>query len=436
MVKNRHDAKYPKEKLEEYKQTLFPLYYKNNIYSLIEGSYFQYDEKQRCNKYYLCFSDQEGYKYCMSYSSIRMRINRGGNFNKFFYYNSYTTENINLFLKNNNSFLKLLTQTTNKSNAHECLEFWDDHLQTTKIHCWFNIHKEPYKYSWDYVNKMALRRDEKTWSKDKIKQYCIDLQNELQRPLIQGDFENVTKTGRKLGIRTIWRIFGTFSNMINELGLLTHDNYFKPNTDSFAVYNDYQNTIKKICEDALSSGRNIVSINDFIQHGVYINPIRERCKRDNLDLNELLWSHGCVLQKCGRGMNYVFEDGEKVESKYEYEFSLYLRDCGLKYNKDYYRSVKYSEIDSSIQANINCDYKLIRNGNDTYVEIAGFLGKRSEVECYYSNTPIKSSCGKEQYRLKLNQKREIFEKNNKHYYFLFPDDMNIENYKKIIERSI
>lgn len=82
--------------------------------------------------------------------------------------------------------------------------------------------------------------------------------------------------------------------------------------------------------------------------------------------------------------------------------------------------------------NMNCDYCIDFSGNLIYIELAGILENKKYQNAYRNNTPINSK-SKELYRQSLNRKREIFEKNNLNYYILLPDEMNVENYKNIIE---
>ena len=81
------------------------------------------------------------------------------------------------------------------------------------------------------------------------------------------------------------------------------------------------------------------------------------------------------------------------------------------------------------------DYCINFNGKLVYIELAGILGNKEHQEAYRNNTPLKSK-SKEEYRLKLNQKREIFERNNLEYYILLPDEMNEETYKNILKKYL
>ena len=84
---------------------------------------------------------------------------------------------------------------------------------------------------------------------------------------------------------------------------------------------------------------------------------------------------------------------------------------------------------------MNCDY-VISNGNDViYVELAGMLGNKEQQVAFRNNTHIHNSKAKETYRLKLNKKKELFEKNNLTFYILLPDEMNETTYIDIINKN-
>ena len=84
---------------------------------------------------------------------------------------------------------------------------------------------------------------------------------------------------------------------------------------------------------------------------------------------------------------------------------------------------------------MNCDYCINFNGQLVYIELAGILGNKEHQDAYRNNIPIKSK-SKEEYRQKLNQKREMFERNNLEYYILLPDEMNEETYKNILKKYL
>lgn len=94
-------------------------------------------------------------------------------------------------------------------------------------------------------------------------------------------------------------------------------------------------------------------------------------------LNDVVKLYGCKLQSSGNGMNYIFGDGEKTVSKYEYDFSIFLRENGFEYNKTYYRNIYYKNLDNEYAGNMNCDYCIDFSGNLVYIELAGILGNKN-----------------------------------------------------------
>jgi hypothetical protein len=121
------------------------------------------------------------------------------------------------------------------------------------------------------------------------------------------------------------------------------------------------------------------------------------------------------------GMNFKFNDGEKVLSQYEFYFSNYLRNnLHLEYNKDYFRDIKYKTF-SNCNKKINCDFVINYKGKTIYIEIIGML--KSEKKLSYRNDIYKSK-SKEKYRKTLIEKEDLFIKEGLEYYFLFTEDLN------------
>lgn len=52
-------------------------------------------------------------------------------------------------------------------------------------------------------------------SKEKAIPIILAKEEELQRPLLQKDFECVKTSDNSVGIRVIWRLWGSFNNMID-----------------------------------------------------------------------------------------------------------------------------------------------------------------------------------------------------------------------------
>lgn len=380
--------------------------------------------------------DQEGYKY--KFTNDRLSTIQGGGFkselNKFFKRNPYTYENINNYCKLHNIDLYIENNNYPVSGyAREKLPFKNSKGEIINI-------------SWNAIqtSKLANRTDEEViaiknrmyMSKEKAIPIIKNMQKTLGRPLLQSDFEGVETTKNSVGIRVIWRLWGTFNNMIAELGLIKHDAYYKPNDKNYVPHEDIIKSIKIVCDKVKESGRNIVMYTDFKKIvDMEINTIKRHCKLENTTLNDAVKIYGCELQKAGNGLNYTFDDGEKIVSKHEYDFSNFLRDNGFIFNKNYFRDVKYKSLDSLYSGNMNCDYLLIFNNKKVYIELAGILGNKQHQEAYRNNTPIKSK-SKELYRQKLYQKRDIFERNGLDYYILLPDEMNEKTYKNILNKYL
>ena len=137
------------------------------------------------------------------------------------------------------------------------------------------------------------------------------------------------------------------------------------------------------------------------------------------------------LGQQGCGINYDFDDGEHITSQFEYMFSKFLKDNGLKYNLDYFRDVKYSEFIDDYNGNMNCDYVIHICNKIIYIEIAGII--EAYKEWYYSNKSITRSKSKERYRQKLYAKESMLNSNNLIYFILFPCDLTKENFKNILD---
>lgn len=139
-------------------------------------------------------------------------------------------------------------------------------------------------------------------------------------------------------------------------------------------------------------------------------------------LADVLSDKGISLGKQGRGINHIFDDGEHTFSVYEYIFSHYLRKCGLKYDKDYVRDIKYSDFVQSYEGNMNCDYVICIDDRKIYIEIAGVLDNYKKW--YYQDREMTDSESKELYRLKLKEKEKMLSTEGLEYYILFPCDLS------------
>lgn len=382
------------------------------------------------------FVDQNGYKYKLT--NDRLATIQGDGFkselNKFFKRNPYTYDNINTYCKLHN--IDLYIENNNypiSGYAREKLPFKNSKGETVHI-SWNKIQTSKLANRTD-LEIMAIK-NRMYMSKEKAIPIIKNMQETLGRPLLQSDFEGVETTDNSIGIRVVWRLWGTFNNMIDELGLIKHDTYYRPNDKYYVPHEDIISSVKIVCNKVKETGRNTIMYQDFKKYSdVEINTLRRHCELDNTTLNDLVGKYGCKLQRVGNGLNYKFNDGEKTVSKFEYDFSNFLREHNLAYNVNYFRNIPYKSLDNSYNGNMNCDYLIILNGKKIYIELAGILGNKSHQEAYRNNTPIKSK-SKELYRQKLYQKRDIFERNNLEYYILLPDEMNEDTYENILNNYL
>jgi len=385
------------------------------------------------NSYYLDLVDNLGYKYNYSYNAVMAAYKNQKELNRFFKRNKYTYDNINLYCKLNNIDLKIDGAGLLVSGyARELLNFTDGDGNIIKT-SWNHISSSKIKFR-NETERIKIK-NKTSLTKEQASSIIIKKQEDLGRPLLQSDFEGIVTSKTSVGVRIIWKYWGNFNNMIKDLGLLSHDCYFKPNSENYIPHEKIMKSIKTVCETVKRDGRDTVMYKDFNLDKLCVEKVRKHCRLDGTTLNKEVKRYGCKLQRSGNGMNHRFEDGEKVVSKYEYDFSTFLRNNGFIHNVSYFRDVKYKDLDNSYKGQMNCDYKIIINNQIIYIELAGILSNQQHIEAYLSNTPIVSK-SKEKYRQSLNKKKSILEKNRLEYYILLPQDMNEENYRRIINKYL
>jgi len=128
----------------------------------------------------------------------------------------------------------------------------------------------------------------------------------------------------------------------------------------------------------------------------------------------------------------MFSDGESVVSSFEYDFSKILRSFGLVYNQDYFRNIKYSDIYPEYDGLMNCDYLLVKDNHKLYIELAGMLAGKSDSEAFLNDIIIEDKPYVEDYRLKLVQKKQIFELTGLDYLIICGKDLNHDYFERII----
>lgn len=286
--------------------------------------------------------------------------------------------------------------------------------------------------SWsDFVDWCGFVAPYKHPSKEKMIKLIYKLQDEIGRPLMYDDFR-----GRGCyhpPIQIIREYWGTINNMKNELGL---EIVQESMVDKHLSQSQFNDMLSDICNYTLKDNRNFITTKEIDENNKWNDSqtLRRYAKQYyNKTLTEIFAEHGVSLGKQGQGINFDFSDGEHVTSQFEYMFSKYLRDYGLKYNVDYFRDVRYSTFIPEYKNNMNCDYVIHINGKIIYVEIAGII--EAYKEWYYKNKPITNSNRKEKYRQKLMKKEEMLKTHNLIYFILFPCDLTKDNFKNILENG-
>lgn len=380
-------------------------------------------------KYMVDLIDNEGYKYYFEYSHLKSAYHSGYELNKFFKRNKYTKDNINIFLKNNNIDLNLNYEIPTSGVAREKFNFIDENNNIKSI-SWNEIKSCPIRYSDGYSIILTERKKHNSKSKDEVIYIIRKMQSELTRPIDSSDFRK--KKQGCIGIRTILKYWDTIPDMQRELGLEVTN--FKDKLSS----DEYKKDIKNICNIVYESqNRTTITHKDIRKYGICsdVKTYQRYCKKDGYTLKEYLESIGFNSCQTGIGVNTIFSDGEKTVSSYECEFSNFLRDSGFIYNKNYFRNVYYKTLDDKYKGNKNCDYLIKFKNHDLYIELAGILGNKEDEIAYLNNNIIKSK-SKEKYRLGLNEKKDILERNNLNYYILLKSDMTIDTYEKIIKENL
>ena len=283
----------------------------------------------------------------------------------------------------------------------------------------------------DFVDWCGFVAKGKKPTKEKMITLIYKLQEEINRPLMYDDFR-----GRGCyhpPLKLILEYWGTINNMKKELGLEVIQESM---IDRHLSKEDFDMMLLDICKYVKNDRRDFITTSEIDSNNQWNNSQSlRRYSKDyyNMTLTDIFLKHNIRLGKQGQGINFDFSDGEHVTSQFEYMFSKYLRDYGLKYNVDYFRDVKYSTFIPEYKNNMNCDYVIHINDKIIYVEIAGII--EAYKEWYYKNKPITNSNRKEKYRQKLMEKEEMLKSHNLIYFILFPCDLTKDNFKNILENG-
>ncbi|MSS38930.1 hypothetical protein FYJ37_00830 [[Clostridium] scindens] len=434
--------------------------------------YSKYNKNIKSNNgLYLCTADSKHMDFAngVSYESIINCIknfyDRTGRFPK---YNEYTEDNgIQFSYSKIREFLKKCGTTLNdelaKIDCHKLLKantnYYNDYIQKLKeiikecpqvgndLYClsrddnckefglpsirWFIGHCPDKSVNNIDTFKEWAGLYTKHMSKEQCTEVILDMVKNFNRPLMYDDFR-----GHKYGQVTIQMIrdhWGSLNKMKQALGLEIN---IESMMDKQLSKEEFDNMIVDICKFVHDEGRDFITTREIDENANWSNMCTLRRMADkyyNCKVQDLLEKHNITLGKQGCGINFDFGDGEHITSQFEYMFSKYLRDCGLTYNVDYFRDVKYSTFIPEYKNNMNCDYVIHINGKTIYIEIAGILAEYKTW--FYADRPISRSNSKEKYRLKLKKKEEMLKSHGLVYFILFPCDLTKDNFKNILENG-
>ena len=127
------------------------------------------------------------------------------------------------------------------------------------------------------------------------------------------------------------------------------------------------------------------------------------------------WAKACIHYGCKpnyRKPHYYMDDGERCDSRYEYDISTWLKVNNIKYDRD----IPYKDFTNNYNGKMNCDYRFVLdNGEIWYVEMAGFI----DTNDFHKLT----SREEELYYFKLKYKKKLFEENKLNYIIIHPSDL-------------
>lgn len=135
------------------------------------------------------------------------------------------------------------------------------------------------------------------------------------------------------------------------------------------------------------------------------------------------WAEACInygFEPNYRKPQYYMDDGERCDSRFEYDISTWLKSRGITYDRD----IPYIEFTNNYNGKMNCDYRFVLdNGQIWYVEMAGFINTDDFTKL--------TSREEELYYFKLKYKKKLFRENNLNYVIIHPSDLKNKTMEEI-----
>jgi hypothetical protein len=351
-------------------------------------------------------------------------------------------DNLNNFCDKYDLNIKIIYTESYEYYCQKFIETYKHYNSTRKC---FSKNGVPY-FSWfvnncpqkintinDFITYLGLTPNNNK-TKEQVIKSILNTKEILDRNLMYKDFTNITNS-ENISISTINHYWGSFNNMLRDLNLPINqeDMVSKSNDISIEILCE---DVKKQCEIITNKNKNnIISRDDLKPLLIYnISTYDKYLKKElNISLSKYIQSIGYQTIEAGMGLHYIFDNGEKILSKHEFDFSLFLRNIlQLKYNVDYKKDIKYKTFIKDYKKQSSIDYIINYNNRIIYIEIAGMLERYKQE--YLDDESLKSK-SKEKYKFSLKEKERILKDNNLEYYILFPQDLSEDFLLSIFNNS-
>ena len=268
----------------------------------------------------------------------------------------------------------------------------------------------------DFIKWLGYESNKLQKDINEVATKLIELENRLGRPITKNDI-----TLENVGFSNIVvnRIWGSLSNCKQELGLK------KTLPSQPRSFEYYKNLIDDILDNIGNlTDRKFISWKDienekYNQSRTDHKTFKKAFDKEGIDIFSYIKSKGFQMNPSNFSFHYTFDDGERVTSSFEYDFSNFLKSNDYIYKRDVlYRTF----IPNLKKSKANCDYVIDIDGKLYYIEIAGIIHSDWEFSSYKSKQEIS-------YQNKMFQKKEWLESAGINYLFLFPEDFNKDVYE-------
>lgn len=334
--------------------------------------------------------------------------------NIFFKKNPNTEHNISIWLIDNSMPFRLNSKFSNEVNSITPVEWKIIASGNIFTASWNQVNRDKDLYLNTDLDSLAEKQRYLSMTKEQVASQILSLYRELGRPLYQDDFS--PKRDDCVGIRLIEKYWGSLHVMQEALGLPLTGKY----SGASMTFDECVKALHKVCDSVKKKqNRRVIMYSDINDYGGrHASTFSRLLKQRGKTIRDIVEEYGYKLQRCGRGYNHIFEDGERSWSKLEYDFSSFLRGRGLRFGTDYLKDVPYGSFCLECKENITCDYVLKLNDKLIYIEIAGLLAKKSEQDAFVEDIALKSKA-KEKYRQTLKRKEKLFKDNQLTYRIVF-----------------